>query len=208
MATSRLFYQPATTKGSSSRSGLEFPSPRRPSEHELREAKGTPVISRKYSHLGWGILTGVDLNFEGHFEYQSSYRTEPIIDDLENIVFGGQFIADFPVISAVIKLNGEHMPARIVEGKVTDRGLALVEINDKTDPTWLAPPYLSGSGETMQWTDREFSYYPTNSFSMKLQQVALQSFLLHSGQFSYWDLADDSCIAPISVVPTNFQTPS
>jgi hypothetical protein len=83
----------------------------------------------------------------------------------------------------------------------------LVEL-PKTDPTWLAPPYLSGSGETMQWTDRIFSYCPTHSFSMKRQEVSLQSFRFHSGQFSYRDLADDFSETPISVYPTNFHRAS
>lgn len=203
MATSNRFYQLETLKNSSL-SGLKCSPSMRHTEQKLQEAKGNPVLSKKYSHLGWGILQNFDIrNFEGHFEYQSNYRTEPIIDDISNIVFGGRIKGDLLGMSAVIKLNGEHMCARIVEGKVTDRGIALVEL-PKTDPTWLAPPYRSASNETINWTDRVFRYRPTRSFSMQSQEVSLQSFRFKSGHFSYTDLADEFSETRITVYPTNF----
>ena len=182
-----------------------FPPKRIPPTQDLLDALDTPVLSRRYHYRGWGLLTSFDENFERHFEYDVAGLPDPIIDDQETIVMGGQIKNDIPGIKAIVKVNGRHMVANISDGQYTSHGLALVELpwTVPVQTAWLAPPYFNIS--TMEWTDRPSSF--ASGRNSRSNEIALQGYRLNPGQWlSYWDLTDDLKESPILVEPTRFST--
>jgi hypothetical protein len=182
-----------------------FPPKRIPSTQDLLDAIDTPVLSRRYHYRGWGLLNSFDKNFECHFEYDVEGIPDPIIDDQEQIVLGGQIKNDIPGIQAIVKVNGRHMVTNISGGQYTSHGLVFIELPwiVPAQTAWLAPPYFNTS--TMEWTDRPSSF--ASGRNSRSNQIALQGYRLNPGLWlSYWDLTDDLKESPILVEPTRFST--